>query len=231
MFVLKLPKLIIETQYPDNTALFVLGGRKPSADWVKELSFQTEIWAVDSGANVCFEAGLTPDYLIGDADSADEKVWNSFADNGATSVEKHPCDKDLTDFQLALAKYGKLNPNGGIFLTGCLGGRFDHLWSTVISFIKPASYKAVGLADEHEGMIFLSGISRATLNFEEQPLAVSLLPLSKRCQGVSISGARWELNDAQLDYFEPYSISNRVEEDLSVNVSIKNGTLAVYWSW
>lgn len=231
MFVLKLPKLTIETQYPDDTALFVLGGRQPDAEWLKALDFQTCVWAVDRGADVCRAAQIVPERLIGDCDSADEETWSEFERSGVTRTDRYPADKDLTDFQLALGIFAKERKGGGIFLTGCFGGRFDHLWSSVISFAKPAEYRAVGLADEKEGMIFLSGISKAVLNFEEKPQAFSLLPLSRKCQGVCLHGTRWELNGAQLDYFEPYSISNRLDEDMCASVSLKNGLLAVYWNW
>ncbi|MDO4952555.1 MAG: hypothetical protein Q4E34_01855, partial [Synergistaceae bacterium] len=102
MFVLKLPKLTIETQYPDDTVLFVLGGRQPDAEWLKALDFQTGVWAVDKGADVCRAAGIVPEMLIGDCDSADKEIWKIFAENGVTCADKYPADKDLTDFQLAL---------------------------------------------------------------------------------------------------------------------------------
>lgn len=231
MFQLNLPKLTIETQYPDDTALFVLGGRQPNLEWLKTLDFQTGVWAIDRGVDICAEAGITPDRLIGDCDSANVNVWNKFVENGTTRTEKFPCNKDDTDFQLALGLFEKECAGSGIFVTGCFGGRFDHLWSSIISFVKPAKYRAVGLADDREGMIFLNGIAKAVLNFEEEPAAFSLLPLSRKCQGVNLSGAHWELYGAQLDYYAPYSISNRLDEDLTAAVSLKNGLLAVYWCW
>ncbi len=231
MFQLKLPEITIETQYPDNTALFILGGRQPDEDWLKALDFQTSVWAVDRGADICAKAGIIPDRLIGDCDSADKRLWKNFAENDITHTEKFPSEKDDTDFQLALKLFEKECAGGGIFLTGCFGGRFDHLWSTVISFSNPSAYKAVGLADDREGMILLNGIARASLAFEKEPKAFSLLPLSRKCQGVELSGTRWELSGAQLDYYRPYSISNRLDEDLTASVSLKNGLLAVYWCW
>lgn len=229
MFQLKLPEITIETQYPDDTALFVLGGRQPDADWLRELNFQTSVWAVDHGADICEKAGIIPDRLIGDCDSADKDIWKKIAENGITRAEKFPSEKDDTDFQLALQLFEKERAGSGIFLTGCFGGRFDHLWSTVISFSKPSAYKAVGLADDREGMILLNGKARASLVFEKAPKAFSLLPLSRKCQGVELSGTRWELSGAQLDYYVPYSISNRLDEELNASVSLKNGLLGIYW--
>jgi len=231
MFLMNLPNISIETQIPDDTVLFVLGGRAPSESWLSAIAFQTEVWAVDRGVNVCDAAGIVPSMLIGDADSADSVIWQKMSKNGITQVAKYNCDKDLTDFQLALELYGKRHKGGGVFLTGCFGGRFDHLWSVLMSFLKSADYKAVGLADDKEGMIILSGGEKIALNFEKMPLAVSILPFSKRCQGVYINGTKWELENAELEYFKPYSISNRVDEDMRVEAGIKNGQMALYWCW
>jgi len=231
MFLMNLPDITIETNIPDDTALFVLGGREPSVDWLSALRFQNEVWAVDGGVNVCDEANIIPSMLVGDADSADNVIWKKVSENGITQIAKYERDKDLTDFQLALELFGKKHKAAGLFITGCFGGRFDHLWSTVISFVKPADYKAVGMADDKEGMMIMSGGENCSLTFEKAPSSVSLLPLSKRCQGVNISGTKWELKNANLEYFKPYSVSNRVDEDMRVEASIKNGQMGLYWYW
>jgi len=228
---MNLPDITIETNIPDDTDLFVLGGREPSVDWLSALTFQDEVWAVDGGVNVCDTAGIVPSMLVGDGDSADNDIWNKVSKNGITQIAKYERDKDLTDFQLALELFSKNRKGNGLFLTGCFGGRFDHLWSTVISFVKPADYKAVGMADDKEGMIIMSGGECCSLTFEKMPGTVSLLPLSKRCQGVDISGTKWELENAELEYFKPYSISNRVDEELRVEAHIRNGQMALYWCW
>lgn len=231
MFLMNLPNISIETEFPDYTTLFVLGGRAPSADWLSALSFQSAVWAADSGVEICDKAGIIPEMLIGDGDSADKQIWSKVCNNGITQVAKYEIDKDLTDFQIALNLYAKEHKGSGIFLTGCFGGRFDHLWSILLSFLNPADYKAVGLADDKEGMILLSAGDRCALSFEKKPVAVSLLAFSKRCQGVNMSGTRWELENAELEYLKPYSVSNRVNEDMRVDVSIKNGQMGLYWCW
>jgi len=79
MFLMNLPNISIETQIPDDTVLFVLGGRAPSESWLSAIAFQTEVWAVDRGVNVCDAAGIVPSMLIGDADSADSVIWQKMS--------------------------------------------------------------------------------------------------------------------------------------------------------
>lgn len=228
-----IPDLLVRTNVEEEILLMVLGGRKQSVDWLNSISFNECIWAIDSGVDSCFAAGIIPEKLVGDADSADPIAWQWALDNGV-SVSKYPRDKDLTDFQIALtllSQETKLEKRA-VFLTGCFGGRFDHLWSTFISFLNfSEKYIPIGMADEREGIIFLNGEDSVQMFFNKKPQAISLIPLSKTCTGVSICGVRWPLNNVLLEYRNPYCISNSIEDGKDVVVSVEKGRLGVYWEW
>lgn len=233
MLELNLPYIQIESNFPDNITIFILGGRSPSPNWLKSLNFQSETWAIDKGVDSCISTGIIPSTLVGDKDSADNSAWQWAAETGC-KVLSFDSEKDLTDFQLALDIFGKKyhGKTHGIFLTGCWGGRFDHLWSILITFISHTNgYQPVAMADEKEGMLFMRGSSKSLLNFKKSPLAISLIPFTKKCQNVCIDGVRWPLDGATLDYNEPYSISNRLSDDAVVSVSLSNGLLGIYWVW
>ncbi len=71
MKTIVLPDLTIETECDLNITMMVLGGRKPAAEWMRSVDLHTAWnWAVDSGVDPCFEAGILPDKLVGDGDSA-----------------------------------------------------------------------------------------------------------------------------------------------------------------
>lgn len=211
----------------------VLGGREPSPQWLSSLSFQDEVWAVDRGLDCCFNAGIMPDRLIGDGDSAAPQLWKK-AEDLSIPISKFHKDKDFTDFQLALDIYSQTNSgrDGALFITGCFGGRFDHLWSTIVTFISgEGAYLPLCAADEREGMIFIRGSGDATLTFSEIPEAISIIPFSPKCSGVTIDGVRWPLRNATLEYAFPYSISNRLENSGMVNFSVESGLAGLYWKW
>ena len=227
---LELPNMKIEISLMDEIDLMVLGGREPSIKWLNSLSFYDELWAVDRGLHPCLASGLLPHKIIGDKDSADINLWQRAVDSGAVEY-KFPREKDATDFQLALDIFSKETAVKGLFLTGALGGRFDHLWSVILSFLYYSDkYRPVGLADENEGMIFLMNDDRAKITFRNKPLALSLISFSETCQGVFIDGVNWPLSDAVLEYRKPYSISNEVSENSSVEVKLAKGLLAIYWA-
>ena len=112
-------------------AIIVTGGTKPSKKLLsKEISSENIIIAADSGANCLWKYQITPDYLIGDLDSIDKKILDFFVQKNIT-IEQHPCNKNLTDAQLALNKAITLGAKE-IVLLGCLGGkRTDHILGAI----------------------------------------------------------------------------------------------------
>ena len=228
-----LPDVTIETECSPDITLMVLGGRKAAAWWITSLDFHRRLWAVDSGVDLCFDAGILPDRLVGDGDSASPEAWKWASDNGA-DVSKLDRDKDLTDFQIAIDLLSQKEEDSekALFVTGGFGGRFDHLWSTLISFLNCGrNIRPLGMADETEGMIFLHGPGSLKMSFGRHPGAISLISFAGESRGVSIKGVRWPLEDVVLKYGKPYSISNRLAEGREAEVSVKNGTVGVYWVW
>ncbi|NLD04694.1 MAG: thiamine diphosphokinase, partial [Synergistaceae bacterium] len=157
MRTIALPDITIEKECDLDITMMVLGGRKPSVCWMGAIDFYKSLWAVDSGVDPGFEAGILPDRLVGDGDSASPEAWQWAMDHGV-DVSKFNRDKDLTDFQLALDLLSKKDERKekSLFITGGFAGRFDHLWATVISFLNcEKNVIPLGMADEIEGLIFL----------------------------------------------------------------------------
>lgn len=215
-----------------KTLVLALGGRAPSKEWFSALDVSGGLWAIDSGVEICRALGKVPERLVGDRDSASCGSWQWAIDNGA-SVSKFDAEKDLTDFQLALDIACEEREGANIFLTGVFGGRFDHLWSAMVSFLhRSDEYTPIGAADDSEGILFLRGEGHAALTFEKKPEALSLIPFSRECWGVTINGAHWPLDDVVIEYRDPYSISNTPSDANSpVTIKLDTGLLGIYWSW
>jgi thiamine pyrophosphokinase len=82
------------------------------------------IIAADSGLSCVQEAGLKPDYIIGDMDSVDAQLLDAYPDE---CVIRHSRDKDYTDTELAF-KLAVEKGCGEIWIIGGGGGRIDHLF-------------------------------------------------------------------------------------------------------
>ena len=189
-----------------------------------------ELWCIDSGLVPCLEAGFLPSRLIGDGDSTPPGLWEEAVRRGVL-VDRFPRNKDLTDIQLAFLAAGREQPGRNALVTGCWGGRFDHLWSGILSafWAKEEGLRILAYADERETLFLLSGEEEMELKIcgaEEKNL--SLLALGGDCSGVTITGVQWELEDAQILQRRPFAVSNRILKGKTPRISLKKGTLGVY---
>ena len=216
---MKLPQCEISAA-PSCENLFIAGGRAPDSDWLKTVAQGRKIFGVDKGIEICRACNLLPEILIGDFDSAESSAV-AWAVEKNIPIERHPVDKDLTDTQLAL-KFA----DSAAILTGIFGGRFDHAFSTIFTC---ANFPArIILADEREIIFFVKGGESFDVEFFIRPLAVSLLPMSGICSGVTIKNMRWELDNATLNQNFPNAVSNRIASP-KIKISVGSGTLAVYF--
>ena len=205
-----------------NEILLAAGGRRPSEKFFKAVAQGRKIFAVDKGIEICRDCNILPEILIGDFDSA-EKAAVDWAIENKIPVERHPVEKDFTDTQLALEL---LQKNNSALITGIFGGRLDHLFSNVFTCANAAN--KIFLADEREIIFFVKGGESAEVKFFEKPFAVSLLPLTEICAGVTTKNLHWELDKATLKQNFPNAVSNRAENS-KIKISVEVGTLAIYF--
>ncbi len=206
---------------PDAENLIVAGGRRPDSDFFKNLARGRKIFAVDKGIEICKGCNILPEILIGDFDSAEIAAVNWAIEN-KIPIEKHPVEKDFTDTQLALELLGK---NISAIVTGIFGGRLDHLFSNVFTC---ANYEKIFLADEREIIFYVKGGEFVEVQFFEIPMAISLLPITETCEGVTTENLHWEISNATLKQNLPNAVSNRVENS-KIKISVERGTLAIYF--
>jgi thiamine pyrophosphokinase len=203
--------------------LVVLGGRAPKASWLRSAASGKVVWAADRGAEACRAAGISPTYALGDFDSI-AKECEAWLERLGVETERYPADKDYTDFQLCLNR-----AKGDLLVTGCWGGRFDHAFANVFSIPWGEEWgaKVRAFADESEVLVPLAGEAALELVFRTRPIALSLLPLDALCEGVTIHGTKWELDEAELSLRHPYAVSN-VPVKNRVTVKIEKGSVGVY---
>jgi thiamine pyrophosphokinase len=216
-----------------STVVLVAGGRPPSSSWLTAVSRTFPVWAIDRGVDACRLASVAPEILIGDADSGSMESWR-WAESFRIPVVRHPVDKDLTDLQLTLQELGTRRPGASALLTGGMGRRFDHAYSNLFSLREEASrgVQAIGLADESEALFFIEGGQFLRADFIENPIAVSLLPLSASCDNVNSQGVHWPLRAARMTMDHPCGTSNRLAIDSrSLEISLGSGLLGIYFCW
>ncbi len=239
--ILTLPQVQAKFNYdlPETQVVLVSGGNAPQEAWLQKIVNEKDdnghkrtLWCADHGVDACKKAACVPYQIVGDADSATPEGWQWALDKG-TIITKLPVEKDVTDTQMTLQMIGAEYKRASVILTGAWGGRFDHAFSTIFSLqgmIKDNLWGCV--ADQNEVIFFLRGEDHITLHFVDQPKAISLLPLSGECSGVSINGVHWPLDQVMLNNNLPYAVSNEVDDkENTIWVSLKQGLLGVYMYW
>ncbi|MDR2194027.1 MAG: thiamine diphosphokinase [Treponema sp.] len=102
-----------------------IGGESPAPDICRSAAEGAAvIVAADSGLITAEQAGVTPDWIVGDMDSLDSE--SRLAGYGGDRIIRYIADKDFTDTELALRL---LWDKGCVHTTliGGGGGRIDHL--------------------------------------------------------------------------------------------------------
>ncbi len=159
--------------------------------------------------------GVVPDLIIGDFDShaQPEDLHN---------VIVLPVVKDDTDTIFAV-KEGIRRGYEDFLLIGATGGRQDHNLGNIYSLLmlKNAGKTAKILDDYSEMSIIASG---EECRVKKGWRYFSLLNISGTARGISITGAKYELDGAEILPEYQYGISNEVMHDEAL-ITLRDGIL------
>jgi len=167
-----------------------IGGEGPSRQTLKEIVRGADILvAADSGLMLCEDAGLTPDWILGDMDSLDDmgRLEKYPRDN----ILRFPAEKDFTDTELALQFLAEKGCDE-IWFAGGGGGRLDHLFAIRSMFDRdnPPDRWFPGKEDIRclkEGMTFGETLPPGSV--------VSVFPLGPGPWKAESTGLKWPIND------------------------------------
>lgn len=175
-------------------------------------SEETEyIIGVDKGLCFLYEHGISPDYIVGDFDSAPEKVVNHYkADTSIPILEFNPV-KDATDTENAIRLCLELGRKE-IWILGGTGVRMDHLWANVqsLKIAKAAGANAV-ILDEHNRIRLLDK-SLVLKREDAYGKYFSLFPLGSTVCDFNITGAKYPLSHHTLTPYDSLCVSNEFAE-------------------
>lgn len=179
------------------------------------------IIACDQGYGHAVSAGIVPDLVVGDFDSWPGPI--------AAGIEVRRADpvKDETDTFLAMeAAIEKGYKN--LIICGAFGGRIDHELAN-ISLCGYAAEKGIHctLVDQnHQIFAFQNGTRRISRG---RWTKISIFAMDRIVRGVTLSGLRYPLEEAELTNTFPLGVSNEFAADKAV-VSVKEGMLLVVLS-
>ncbi len=208
-------------------SLIITGGHLdlPFAKQVWESRDWDPVVCADAGLRFCREAGVTPDVIIGDFDSAVPEDLQFFRARHPGRIETFPSAKDETDTELALECALGAGAER-ITILGGTGDRLDHVLGNV-QLLKKAldAGAACFLLDPHNRVRMIR--DGLTLRKKEQfGRYVSLLPFTPEVRGLTLSGFAYEAEDLTLRCGTARGVSNEIRDEEAV-LSFDDGILLV----
>lgn len=208
-------------------AVIFSGGQIPSIDIVREELQDTDfIMCADKGAEILYKYGIEPDEIIGDFDSIDKSIFQSFQ-NKNISIKKFPPEKDATDTFIALEEVLKRKVDE-VVLLGATGTRIDHVLGNIGLLVECLKYKVKCYIRDDHNIIFLTD-KKITLTYKGYKY-FSLLSYGEKVRELTIKGGKYPLNNYELQLGESLAVSNEFSMDKSVDIDFKSGLLLIVQS-
>ena len=174
--------------------------------------------AVDGGFDSLTKAGYTPDVLVGDLDSVKSQIPES------VKVLKYNKEKDETDMFLAYRLGTKCDYTDFVILGGT-GGRLDHTYAnlSILLYAKERGHN-ITMIDERSMIIC---IKNESVKLSGKPGSyLSVFAIGGEASGVSISGAKYEVESTTLSPAFPLGVSNEFTENDAV-ITVEHGALII----
>lgn len=209
----------------NETVVVVTGAAPLDSDAVAHLPAGAIVLAADGGLDHALAAGLTPAGLVGDLDSvsADGLAW---AEQHAT-IQRHDPAKDHTDTELALAMAATFHPARLVMIAG-QGDRLDHTLAAIgalgAGVLTSIPVVEGWWGDEHFHVVH--GPGQLELDVEVGA-TISLIATHGPCRGVTVRGAEWPLDHADLPAAVGLGVSN-VAAAPTVEIALTSGVVTVF---
>ena len=187
--------------------------------------------ALDGGLGYCDFLQVEPDLIIGDFDSVTEgelAAVEAIEKAAPEKVLRLKPEKDDTDMLYAI-KHALAMGYGEFRIYAATGGRFDHTLANIQCLLYLKNHDACGYLMDGNGMILV--IKDEEVRFRENMEGyLSLFSMGEKCEGVTIGGLKYELNDAVITNDFPIGISNKFIGKMG-RISVKKGALCCMISY
>ncbi|MDR1801933.1 MAG: thiamine diphosphokinase [Lachnospiraceae bacterium] len=177
------------------------------------------IIGVDRGMEFLYRHGIKPDYLVGDFDSVSEEIADYYRNKTRIPIREFNPQKDVSDTEIAVRMAMTL---GGkkILILGATGGRLDHLWANIqtlkVAFQAGADAEII---DSQNRIRLIKDVF--TLKKEDAfGKYFSVFPFGEAVYGVTIKGAKYNLDGKTLEFGNSLTVSNEIiGSELSISSS------------
>lgn len=180
--------------------------------------------AVDKGLEFCYRAGIRPDEMLGDFDSASPEIRKYFEEQ-EIPVQLYKPEKDQTDMENAM-RLALKRGSSEILVLGATGTRMDHVLGSIYDLkIALEANVPCALLDAHNRIRMINN-SLTIRKAEQYGKYVSLLPFAGRVEKLSLEGFYYPLHEYQMQAADGIGISNEIVDE-EAKICMEYGTLIV----
>lgn len=177
------------------------------------------IICADSGYKKCEMLGICPNLIIGDFDSSPRP------DIDCEIIDLQVRKDDTDTFHCVKEAINRGYQD--ILILGGIGSRIDHTYSNILSvvycFDRNIKCELVNAKNK------ISVVSGETTIIKGEYEYFSLFALFEKCEGLSIIGAEYELDCADIEPYQQFTQSNAFKDDV-VKIFIKKGKIILILS-
>ncbi len=179
------------------------------------------VFVCDRGFHQAQRSGITPNLVVSDFDSYAGKIAEGI------EVRRFRSEKDDTDTLIAIRTAIDMGFTRAS-LYCALGGRLDHTLANLQSAVFAAEHglDVRILSPDTEIYTLRNGTLRVS---RREGFSLSIFAAAGLCRGVSIRGAKYELDNVGLCSSFPLGVSNEWSGDAAV-ISVKEGVLQIVLS-
>ena len=207
-------------------AVIISGGKEPSKDVLfKEIEDANLIIGADKGCEVLYKYNITPDYILGDFDSADISIIEKLEKKAGKKI-KFKREKDYTDTEIA---YNLAVEKGSteIILLGATGTRYDHSLSNLGLMLRGLK-KAISVrVIDDNNYIFLT--DKPTTLYGNIGDTISFHAYCDEVKNFSIKGAKYNLENYNLNLGDSLTTSNEFVEE-KINITFDSGIVMILYT-
>lgn len=169
----------------------------------------------DSGLKHMDNLQVRPSLIVGDFDSYEKPHID-------VETIVLPREKDDTDTFYAV-KEAVRREFDNFLLIGVIGARLDHSLGNVSVLLYLDSIGKKGfIIDDYSEMEI---VSDKTVSIGDQYAFFSLINITGCAKGITVTGAKYPLDNAEISCEYQYGVSNEVLPDKTATVAISNGKL------
>jgi thiamine pyrophosphokinase len=167
------------------------------------------IWiGADAGALALASAGIRMKFAVGDFDSVSEEELETIKQY-ADEVTVFPPEKDETDFELAIRQAKEIKADE-IAVYGVTGGRLDHELINIQMLYRLLDSFSRSIIIDRQNSVQMHRPGTYHIEQDQNYRYISFLSFSEQVTGLTLTGFKYPLTDAGIQWGGTLSISNEL---------------------